>query len=346
MPAYRGVVAPRDNGPVTERLDRQGLVYAFLAYGFWGVFPIFMDELRPAGALEIVAHRALWSLVFCAILVLALRRWRRLREVLRDTRTALTLALAALLLAVNWGIFIYAVFTERVADTSLGYYINPLITVALGVAVLHERLHPAQTVAIGLGVVAVAVLGVEHGGVPWIAPALALSFAAYALLKKRLGATVDALTGFTVETLALLPVAVDHPGGGLGAGRHDVGSGGSWARPVAREHGRVDGGRPHRLRGGLRATASLRRGPHPVPHAHHDVHPRGHLLPRGHVRRAVARVRPGVGRARRHHGRCVAAREGQRGGPRRASSSPSPSSGDRAPRLRARRCPSTGTAPL
>ena len=192
---------------MTERLDRHGLIYAFVAYGFWGIFPIFMDQLRPAGALEVVAHRALWSLVFCTILVLALRRWRRLWEVLRDTRTALTLGLAALLLSVNWGVFIYAIFTERVADTSLGYYINPLITVALGVAVLRERLHPTQAVAIGLGFVAVAILAVELGGVPWIALALALSFAAYALLKKRLGATVDALTGFTVETLALLPVA-------------------------------------------------------------------------------------------------------------------------------------------
>ena len=193
---------------MTERLDRQGLVYAFLAYGFWGFFPIFMDELRPAGALEIVAHRALWSLAFCGILVLVLRRWGRLWEVLRDTRTALTLGLAALLIAVNWGVFIYAVLTERVTDSSLGYYINPLITVALGVVVLRERLHTAQAVAIGLGLVAVVILGLELGGVPWIAPGLALSFAGYALLKKRVGATVDALTGFTVETVALLPVAV------------------------------------------------------------------------------------------------------------------------------------------
>jgi chloramphenicol-sensitive protein RarD len=193
---------------VTERLDRQGLIYAFVAYGFWGVFPIFMDQLRPAGALEIVAHRALWSLVVSAILVAALRRWRPLWAVLRDPRTALTLALAALLIAVNWGIFIYAVFTERVADSSLGYYINPLITVALGVVVLRERLHAAQAVAIGLALVAVAVVGAELGGVPWIAPGLALSFAAYGLLKKQVGAKVDALTGFTVETIALLPVAV------------------------------------------------------------------------------------------------------------------------------------------
>ena len=175
---------------MTERLDRQGLIYAFAAYGFWGFFPIFMDELRPAGALEIVAHRALWSLAFCAIVVVALRRWRRVWEVLRD-----------------WGVFIYAILAERVTDSSLGYYINPLITVALGVIVLRERLHAAQTVAIAVGLAAVVVLGVESGGVPWIAPALAVSFAAYALVKKRVGATVDALTGFTVETLALLPVA-------------------------------------------------------------------------------------------------------------------------------------------
>ena len=191
----------------TERLDRQGLIYAFVAYGFWGVFPVFMDELRPAGALEIVAHRALWSLAFCAILVVALKRWRRLLAVLRDTRSALTLGLAAMLIAVNWGVFIYAVLSGRVAESSLGYYINPLITVGLGVVILRERLHRAQTVAIGVGLVAVAVLWVEEGGVPWIALALALSFAAYALLKKRVGVKVDALTGFTVETLALLPVA-------------------------------------------------------------------------------------------------------------------------------------------
>jgi len=193
---------------VTERLDRQGLIYAFLAYGFWGFFPIFMDQLRPAGALEIVAHRALWSLVCCTILVLALRRWRRIWEVLRDTRTALTLALAALLLAVNWGVFIYAVLTERVADSSLGYYINPLITVALGVLVLRERLHKAQAVAIGIALAAIVVMGIELGGIPWIAPTLAFSFAAYALLKKRAGLKVDALTGLAIETLALLPVAV------------------------------------------------------------------------------------------------------------------------------------------
>ncbi len=193
---------------MTERLDRQGLIYAFVAYGFWGFFPIFMDQLRPAGAVEIVAHRALWSLAVCAILVVALQRWKRLLEVLRDTRTALTLALAALLLAFNWGIFIYAILTDRVTDSSLGYYINPLITVALGVVLLRERLRTAHAVAIALALVAITVVGVELRGVPWIAPTLAVSFAGYGLLKKRVGTKVDALTGLTVETLALLPIAV------------------------------------------------------------------------------------------------------------------------------------------
>ncbi len=192
---------------MTERLDRQGLMYAFLAYGVWGFFPIFMDELRPASPLEIVGHRALWSFVVCAVSVVALRRWRRVLAALRDTRTALLLGLAALVITINWGIFIYAVLTERVADSSLGYYINPLITVALGVVVLRERLHVPQAVAIGIATLAIVLFGIELGGVPWIAPGLALSFAAYSLIKKQVGSKVDALTGFTVETLALLPIS-------------------------------------------------------------------------------------------------------------------------------------------
>lgn len=190
---------------MTERLDRQGLGYAFLAYGVWGLFPIFMDQLRPSGSLEIVAHRALWSLVVCLAVVAIARRWRRLWAAIRNPRVLWTLAGAALIIGVNWGVMIYAVLTERVADSSFGYYINPLITVALGVLVLGERLHRAQAVALALAGAAIVLIGVELRGVPWIAPALAITFAAYSLLKKRVGGKVDALTGFTVETLALMP---------------------------------------------------------------------------------------------------------------------------------------------
>ena len=193
---------------MTERLDRAGLGYAFAAYAIWGSFPILMDELRPAGSVEIVAHRAAWSLVFCLLLVAVLRRWKPLFAALRQPRVVGTLALAAALIAFNWGVMLYAVMTDRVADSSLGYYINPLITVALGVVVLRERLHRAQAVAIALAGAAIVVVGFELHGVPWIAPTLAVTFALYSLVKKRIGATIDALTGFTIETIALAPVAL------------------------------------------------------------------------------------------------------------------------------------------
>lgn len=193
---------------MTEPVHRKGLAYAFGAFGFWGFFPIFMDALRPAGALEIVAHRTLWSLACCLLVVVLTRRWRLLVTALRDRRSVMALGIAAGFLAINWGVFIYAVLSDRVAESSLGYYINPLVTVAFGVVLLGERLHRAQVVAIGLAAVAVVVIGVDMGGLPWIAPTLAFSFAIYTLIKKRVGLTVDALTGLTVETMTLGPVAV------------------------------------------------------------------------------------------------------------------------------------------
>lgn len=192
---------------MTEPLDRKGLAFAVGAYGFWGLFPIFMDELRPAGALEIVAHRALWSLAVCVLAVVVARRWRFLASALRDRRLVATLGIAAGFLAVNWGIFIYAVLSDRVAESSFGYYINPLITVAFGVVLLGEHLHRSQKIAIGLAGVAVVVVGVDMGGLPWIAPALAITFAIYTLIKKRVGLKVDALTGLTIETITLAPFA-------------------------------------------------------------------------------------------------------------------------------------------
>lgn len=193
---------------MTEPLDRTGLACAAGAFGFWGLFPILMDELRPAGALEIVAHRALWSLAWCLLFVILARRWRPLLAALRDRRAVATLALAAVFLAVSWGIMVYSVLSNRVSSSSLGFYINPLLTVALGVILLGEHLHRAQKVAIGLAGVAVIIVGIDVGGLPWIAPALAVTFATYTLLKKRVGLSVDALTGMTIETLALAPLAV------------------------------------------------------------------------------------------------------------------------------------------
>lgn len=208
-PSIDRVSVPKwENGTVTEPLDRRGLSFALGAFGFWGLFPIFMDELRPAGALEIVAHRALWSLAWCLTFVALARRWRPLIAALRNLRIVGVLTLAACFLAVNWGIFIYSVLSDRVSDSSLGYYINPLLTVAMGVVLLRERLHGAQIVAISLACVAVVLVGFDVRGLPWIAPALAVTFALYTLIKKRVGAAVDALTGMTIETLTLAPVAV------------------------------------------------------------------------------------------------------------------------------------------
>ena len=174
----------------------------------WGLFPLLMHALEPAGAVEITAHRAVWSLLVCLAIVAVVRGWARLRAVVANRRTVLTLAVAALLVGVNWLIYVYAVVTDHVASASLGYYVNPLVSVALGVLVLSERLRRLQVVAVGIGVAAVVVIGIEMGGLPWISLALALSFGLYGLIKKRVGAQVDAISGLTVETMVLTPFAV------------------------------------------------------------------------------------------------------------------------------------------
>jgi len=191
-----------------EALDRRGLILGASAYVVWGLFPLLMHALKPAGALEITAHRAVWSLLVCAVIVALMRGWRRLRAVLVSRRTLLTLALAAVFIAVNWLVYVYAVVTDHVNSASLGYYINPLVLVGLGVIVLGERLRRLQIVAIAIAAIAVAVIGIEMGGIPWISLVLAGSFGLYGLIKKRVGARVDAITGLTVETMVLAPVAL------------------------------------------------------------------------------------------------------------------------------------------
>ncbi|HZJ39406.1 MAG TPA: EamA family transporter, partial [Demequina sp.] len=153
---------------MTEALDRRGLAYGASAYVVWGLFPILMVALKPAGAFEIVAWRALSSLLVCIAILAAMGAWRRLRAVASHRPTVLRLSAASVLIALNWGVMVYAVVTDRVAHTSLGYYINPLITVGLSVLFLGERLRKLQMVAISLGLVAVVVIAVEMGELPWI----------------------------------------------------------------------------------------------------------------------------------------------------------------------------------
>ena len=187
---------------------RRGTTFGFLAYGIWGLFPLYFAALAPAGAFEILAHRILWTLAFCA-LVLAVRRdgaW--VRQVLARPRLAGGIGVAGLLIAANWTIYVLAVLTGRTYEAALGYFLNPIVTVALGVVVLRERLRPLQWVAVGIGALASLWLTVAGGVIPWIPLALAFSFALYGLTKKRLGASLTAMRSLAAETAALSPVAV------------------------------------------------------------------------------------------------------------------------------------------
>ncbi|OLB80563.1 MAG: protein rarD [Actinobacteria bacterium 13_2_20CM_2_71_6] len=180
---------------------RRGYLFGIAAYVLWGFFPLYFKLLRPAGPLEILAHRVVWSALFVGLLLTIARSWRRIRDLLRRPRTVLVVGLAAVLIAVNWGTYIYGVNTARIVETSLGYFITPLISVAFGLAVFGERLRPAQWGALAAGTAAVAVLTVDYGRPPWIALTLAVSFASYGLVKKRLG--LPATDGLFVESAAL-----------------------------------------------------------------------------------------------------------------------------------------------
>jgi chloramphenicol-sensitive protein RarD len=190
---------------VDER--RRGIAAGLSAYLLWGCFPLYFPLLEPAGGLEIVAHRVVWSLLFVTLLLTALRRWSLVRSAVTDLRTVLVLAGASVLIAANWLVFVHGVNSGHVVETSLGYFINPLVSVLLGVVVFSERLRPLQWTAVGLAAVAVAVLTVDYGRPPWIALALAVTFGGYGLLKKLV--RVEAAPGLLLETaVAFLPALV------------------------------------------------------------------------------------------------------------------------------------------
>ena len=164
---------------------RTGLLNGFAAYGMWGLVPLFWPLLKPAGAMEILAHRMAWSLIFVAAALLVVRRWAWAGELLRQPRRLALVALAAAVITVNWGIYIWAVNSGHVVEASLGYFINPLVTIAMGVLLLKERLRPVQWAAVGVGFAAVVVLTIGYGRPPWISLCLAFSFATYGLIKKK-----------------------------------------------------------------------------------------------------------------------------------------------------------------
>ena len=202
--------------------SRQGFFYGVTAYVLWGGFPLYWPLLEPAGSVELLAHRILWSLVTLAVLVLVLRRSRQFVALFRDRRVFLLLTLAAVVITLNWGTYIYGVTNDRVVETSLGYFINPLVTVLMGVVILDERLRRLQWLAIGVGALACVVLTVDYGRPPWIALVLAFSFGTYGLAKKQAGA--EAVESLTLETLLLAPLALAYLAWLVAQGQSSFGS--------------------------------------------------------------------------------------------------------------------------
>jgi chloramphenicol-sensitive protein RarD len=184
----------------------RGVVYALTAYLMWGVFPLYFKQVQDVAPLEVLANRMLWSLVFVAALLTILRGTRWPRELLRDRPPIGLFVLSALAISINWLIYIWSVNAGRIVDASLGYFINPLLNVLIGAVFLHERLRPAHWVAVLLATAGVAWLTWSAGELPWIGLALAISFSAYGLLRKR--APLGAIEGLAVETALLAPAAI------------------------------------------------------------------------------------------------------------------------------------------
>jgi chloramphenicol-sensitive protein RarD len=202
--------------------SRRGLTLGALAYVLWGTFPLYWTLLEPGGAIEILAHRVVWSLLTMVLILVLSGRVPQFRALLRDRRKLLLLTGAAVVISVNWGGYIWGVNNGRVVETSLGYFINPLVTVLMGVAVLGERLRRPQWVAMGIALFAVVVLTLDYGRPPWVALVLAFSFGTYGLAKKQ--ADVGAVESITFETLVLAPVAMAYVVWLMASGESNFGS--------------------------------------------------------------------------------------------------------------------------
>ena len=189
-----------------SKRTRLGLAYGVAAFGFWGLAPIYFKAVATVPAMEVLAHRIVWSAVVLGVVLTAKRRWSEVVAAVTDRRTLGVLAVTAVLIAVNWYLFIWAVANDRVLQASLGYFINPLVNVFLGVMFLKERLSRAGKIAVALAAVAVAWLTVWGGELPWVSLVLAFSFGIYGLLRKQ--APVKPVPGLTVETALMLPAAV------------------------------------------------------------------------------------------------------------------------------------------
>ncbi|MFT0847325.1 EamA family transporter RarD [Actinomycetaceae bacterium L2_0104] len=189
-----------------SQIDPRSLLLGITVYIMWGFFPLYFHSLGPAGSLEVIVHRAIWGLISCILVIALFRRWGTLRATLADREALWRLSLAGLLIVVNWTTYVYAVQSGHTVDAALGYFINPLVTVALARFVLKERLSPLQKISVGLGVLAVVVLIVGLGRLPWVSLVLAFSFGFYSLVKKRVANRVPPLEGMAIETAAVTPI--------------------------------------------------------------------------------------------------------------------------------------------
>ncbi len=185
---------------------RAGSLYAIAAFGFWGLTPIYYKLLPHVPPIEVLAHRIVWSVVFGAVFVSLVRAWPAVRTALASPPTVRALALTAALVSTNWLVYIYAIVNDQVMSTSLGYYINPLVNVLLGMLFLRERLGRGRTLAVALAAMGTASLAFELGGLPWISLTLAFSFGFYGLIRKRLG--LPAMAALFIETLLMAPLAL------------------------------------------------------------------------------------------------------------------------------------------
>lgn len=188
----------------------RGFVFAMSAYAMWGFLPLYMKLVAHIPATEVVAHRVLWSLPVAAVILLVLGRTSDVREALRSPRTLMMAALTAAIISCNWGIYVWAIATDRAVETALGYYINPLVSIAMAAIFLGERLNRLQIAAVCLAAVAVVVLTTDAGGLPWVSLSLALSFAAYGILRKTL--PIGPSQGFFLEVLILTLPAIGYLG--------------------------------------------------------------------------------------------------------------------------------------
>lgn len=182
---------------------RQGVIFALAAYTFWGIAPVYFKLVKQVPPFEILAHRIVWAFVLVLILIIAMRRMDRILPIVRRPKLVIRLAIATVLLGGNWFLFIWAINTDHLLDASLGYYINPLLNVAIGMAFFGEKMRKLQLTAIALAVVGVGIQIVTFGAIPWVALALASSFATYGAIRKRL--PVDSISGLWLETALLTP---------------------------------------------------------------------------------------------------------------------------------------------